>query len=245
MSFRAGCHLTVMTTTTDSSLRPTTPAYPDTTATRIRTETLLRCGALAGPAFLTIAAAQIVSRSGFDLSRHAVSALSLGDLGWIQIGNFIASGTLMIAGAAGMRRAVLSGRRTAWGPRLVGAHGASLIAAGVFVADAAYGFPAGAPAGKPTTFSWHGVAHGIAFGVGMLSILAACAVFTRHFATTRQKGWAAYSAATALAVPATLAIGPGGFGTRALTVQVVVYVWASMLSMRLLKPAPHLTGPNR
>jgi hypothetical membrane protein len=43
-------------------------------------------------------------RPGFDIKRHAISVLSLGDLGWIQIATFLITGLLTIASAVGMRR---------------------------------------------------------------------------------------------------------------------------------------------
>jgi hypothetical protein len=47
--------------------------------------------------------------------------LSLGDLGWIQIANFVVTGALFVACAVGLRRVLHPGRAGTWGPRLVGA----------------------------------------------------------------------------------------------------------------------------
>jgi uncharacterized protein DUF998 len=74
------------------------------------TRRLLICGVLAGPFFVAVAGVQVATRDGFDLARHLLSLLSLGDLGWIQIGNFVVSGLLSIAFAVGMRRALHPGR---------------------------------------------------------------------------------------------------------------------------------------
>jgi hypothetical protein len=41
---------------------------------------------------------------GFDLRRNAASALSNGDLGWIQVGNYLVTGPLFLAGGAGAPR---------------------------------------------------------------------------------------------------------------------------------------------
>ncbi len=38
--------------------------------------------------------AQAFTCPGFDLRRDAISILSLGDLGWIQVANFVVSGRL-------------------------------------------------------------------------------------------------------------------------------------------------------
>ena len=45
--------------------------------------------------------AQALTRDGFDLSRHAWSLLANGDLGWIQIANFIVTGLMIVAAAVG------------------------------------------------------------------------------------------------------------------------------------------------
>jgi hypothetical protein len=64
----------------------------------IRTRALLACGVLAGPVFVVTAGIQVLTRGGFDLGHHPISLLSLGDLGWIQIANFIVAGAGLIAG---------------------------------------------------------------------------------------------------------------------------------------------------
>ena len=85
-----------------------------------------------------------LTREGFDLTRHAGSLLANGDLGWIQVINFVVTGLMLVAGAAGIRRALGGGR---WGPRLLAAYGVGVIGAGVFTADPTFGFPAGTPNG--------------------------------------------------------------------------------------------------
>lgn len=101
------------------------------------TRTLLTLGTVAGPLFIVVALIQPFFRSGFDPARHPLSLLSLGDLGWIQIANFVVAGLLFVASAFGMRRALRSSRGGTWGPWLIGIFGASLIGGGVFVADPA------------------------------------------------------------------------------------------------------------
>ena len=64
---------------------------------------LLTCGMLAGPLYVGLWVLQIFIRKGYDPSRHDLSLLSNGDLGWIQITNFLVSGLLVILGAAGLR----------------------------------------------------------------------------------------------------------------------------------------------
>src|SRR5438128_1850429 len=62
------------------------------TVTAMRT--LLACGAVAGPLFVIVGFGQAFTRPGFDLTRHPLSVLSNGDLGWLQIANFLVSGLL-------------------------------------------------------------------------------------------------------------------------------------------------------
>jgi hypothetical protein len=70
-----------------------------------QTRLLLTGGVMAGPIYILIGLAQILTRAGFDVTRHPLSMMSLGDLGWIQIANFIVTGLLVIAGAIGLRQA--------------------------------------------------------------------------------------------------------------------------------------------
>ena len=75
-----------------------------------QTARLLACGIAAGPLFLTVGLTQAFIRDGFDLSRHPLSLLSLGDLGWVQITNFVVTGGLFLACAVGMGRAWVPAR---------------------------------------------------------------------------------------------------------------------------------------
>ncbi|RQX17343.1 hypothetical protein DDE19_11520 [Micromonospora ureilytica] len=57
-----------------------------------RDRLLLLGGVLAGPIFVSSAIVQAATRDGFDFRRHPVSVLSTGELGWIQIVTFLATG---------------------------------------------------------------------------------------------------------------------------------------------------------
>ncbi|MBB5780755.1 DUF998 domain-containing protein [Nonomuraea jabiensis] len=70
---------------------------------------LLGCGAVAGALFPVVSFTQAFTRTGFDLRRHAISALTLGDLGWLQTANFALTGLLACAFALGVRRAARPG----------------------------------------------------------------------------------------------------------------------------------------
>ena len=120
------------------------------------TKSLLGYGVIAGPFYVVVALAQVFTREGFDAARHQWSLLANGGPGWIQIANFVLTGVMVIAFAVGLRRALAGGAGARWAPRLVGVYGASLIAAGIFRADPALGFPVGTPDG-PGEISWHGL----------------------------------------------------------------------------------------
>lgn len=160
------------------------------------TNILLGCGVVAGPAFILVGLILALTRTGFDMRDHPLSLLSVGEHGWMQITSFVVAGLLFIGFAVGLRRVIHDGRGGTWGPRLVGIFGACLIAAGLFVADPAVGFPPGTPDGPPESMSWHGILHAIAFTVGFPSLIIACFVFARWFADQQQRGWTVYSVVT-------------------------------------------------
>jgi hypothetical membrane protein len=164
------------------------------------TAALLACGVIGGGVFIVANILQVLTREGFDVQRHALSLLTLGNLGWIQSTTFVVSGVLAVACAIGMRGRLHPGRASAWGPLLVGMYGAALIIAGIFRPDPALGFPPGAPEQSPG-MSWHAGIHTLAFLVLLLALVSACAVFFRRFVSNRQVGWAAFCMATALAIP--------------------------------------------
>src|SRR5262245_13279505 len=218
-----------------------TPIGASTTATKL-TRALLACGVAAGPLYTVVGLIQIFIRPGFDIRRHALSLLSNGDLGWIQIANFEVSGLLVVAGALGMRRALRGSRGETWGPLLLGIYGLGLIGAGIFSADPALGFPPGTPA-DATAISWHGIMHFLMGGIGFLGLIAACFVFARRFAVLQQRGWAAYSAATGVIFFAAffgIASGSQGAGVSlAFAIAVVIaWVWISAMAARLMAGLP-------
>src|SRR5262249_20601155 len=143
---KSGSNLEGVATMTEQIAVPATTATSCDPATRT-TKTLLAYGVIAGPTLVLVSLAQALPREGFDLTHHAWSLLSNGDLGWIQITNFVLSGLMTVALAVGLRRSLRPGPGCRWVPRLVAVYGASLVAAGAFRADPALGFPVGTPAG--------------------------------------------------------------------------------------------------
>lgn len=200
-----------------------------------RSRRLVALGIIAGPLFLAVALLQVLTRPGFDLSRHAISALSNGDLGWVQVANFIGSGLLIILCAFGLRSALREGRAATGGPILIGAHGLGLVGAGIFTTDPALGFPPGAPAGAPETFSQSAMLHSVSFIVAEISIIAATFVFARRFSSLRLARWAAYSVATGIAVPALVVAGFANLiaiGVAFFLSAVASFIWLTTMATR-------------
>lgn len=153
---------------------------------------LLRAGMVAGPLFIVVALVQAFTREGYDWTRHPTSMLALGDLGWIQVTNFVVASVLFFSCAVGIKRVLRGGPAGTWGPILVGTFAVALFIAGVFPTDAGLGFPPGAPEGFPE-FSWHGIVHTIGPTLGINSLFVSYFVFSRYFFRTRQTGWAVAS----------------------------------------------------
>lgn len=200
------------------------------------TRSLLGYGVLAGPFYVTVSVAQALTRDGFDLTRHAWSLLSNGDLGWIQITNFVLTGLMVLAAAVGLHRALPD---TPWVARLVGVYGASLVAAGALRADPGLGFPAGTPDG-PGTVSWHGIGHFVAGGTGFLCVIAACVLMGRRFARDGRRGLARYSYTSGAIFLVGFAGIASGNGAPALTLGfvaavLVIWAWLATVSVHLYR----------
>ncbi|QSB16840.1 DUF998 domain-containing protein [Natronosporangium hydrolyticum] len=206
-----------------------------TTRPTSTTRGLLACGVIGGPLFIVVVLIQQLTREGFDPRQHALSQLSLGDLGWLQITNFIVTGLLFLACAVGMRRVLRGGPAGTWGPRLFGAFGAALIWGGVFVTDPAFGFPPGTPAGAPEEFTWHGILHGLAPTVAAIAIVAACFVFARRFSRLGERAWLWYSV---IAAAGYLLLAFASFPLEDFRLMlaggILAWTWASAIALRLL-----------
>jgi len=166
------------------------------TKTLSLTRILLLCGAIAGPLFLLTVLIQDYTRPAFDPRLQALSLLSLGEWGWVQMVNFVLAGVLNLLYAGGLWRRLHPGRAGTWGPLLIGAYGLGLIAVGVFRTDPAQGFPPGVLA--PTQPSWHGVLHALGGLFIFVVLAAALAVYVRFFLARKERWWAFYCLASAV-----------------------------------------------
>jgi len=190
------------------------------------TRSLLGYGVIAGPFYVAVSLAQALTRDGFRLDKHSWSLLENGGLGWIQVTNFIVTGLMTLAAAAGLRRAMTAGRGRGWAPVLIAVYGVGMLGAGIFTADPAQGFPVGTP--EVTTVSWHGMLHFLAGGIGFLCLIAACLVLGSRFAAAGRTDLAWFSRVTGVVFLAAFAgIASGSHGPVTLAfVAAVLLVWA-------------------
>jgi hypothetical protein len=215
--------------------------------TTARTSAALACGAVAGPLFAVLALAQAFTREGFDLRHDTLSLLGNGDLGWIQVLNFIVSGVLYVIGAVGMRQSLRPGHASTWGPRLIGAFGLGMVGAGVFRPDPAFGFPPGTPTGRAVTTSWHGGLHYTIASLAFVALVAAFFVLARRLSADGQPGWAIASrVVAALLLVATAAISVAADKAPAnvffVATALLSFVWASVLAAHLRTSQSALAG---
>ena len=165
---------------------------PTALGTRTAARVLLACGMAVTPLFFVVAIAEILTRPGFDIRRHAISMLSLGDAGWVQVANFVVTGLLALACAAGLRLALRGGCGGTWGPVLVALFGIGLLMGAAFRPDPGLGFPPGTADTIPTTMSGHATLHMLGGMGALLAIVADCIVLSRRFAARGEHLWALY-----------------------------------------------------
>ncbi len=110
-------------------------------------------GPSAAVLFMIVFTADGWTRPDYRPRYHPVSALSLGRRGWIQKASFIVCGAGVAVGSLALLGAnVLL-------TVAIAVFGLALIASGVFTMDPMRGYPAGTPAGDPSTFSRHHQLH--------------------------------------------------------------------------------------
>lgn len=203
------------------------------------TRSFLGWGAVAGPFYVLVSVTQGLTRDGYDLTRHQWSLLENGDLGWLQVTNFVLTGLMLVAFAVGLHRALAGGPGSRWAPRLTAVFGSSLVAAGVFRADPALGFPAGTPdgVGEVTT---HGIVHFAAAGVGFTAIAVACFVLARRFSSEGDGRLTVFSRATGIVFLGGFLCVASGAGSVAANLLftaavVLVFAWIAVVAVHVYR----------
>ncbi|MGD0438693.1 MAG: DUF998 domain-containing protein [Bryobacteraceae bacterium] len=180
-------------------------------------------------------------RSGYDELRRPVSALALGERGWIQRTNFVVTGILMLACAFGLHLALVAYGRSFWGPFLIGLYAVGLIGAGIFATDVT-GMPSKAPA--PQQRDFRGALHDLFSLVVFASLFVACFVFPHQFAVSGSWGWRLYSVMTGILFGTGFIVFARGFASAGKLAAIagllqrlttaVGWIWLALVAAHLL-----------
>lgn len=204
------------------------------------TRSLLGWGVVAGPFYLAVGLALALTRPGFDLSRHALSLLMLGEGGWIQRVNLILAAVMTLAAAIGMVRAIRNGRGLAIGV-LTATYAVMLLLSAVFPPDPMAGFPAGSPEG---TVSVSGILHMVFGAVGFLTVAAAASAYAGWSRRVGAPGRAALGVVLGVLIVGGFcggaALSSTAAGIALLWVAVVAaWTWLAVASAHVYAWAPH------
>ena len=199
------------------------------------TRRLLSCGLAAGPLFvLAFLIEGAIKSDGYDVLRHPVSSLALGEHGWMQTANFLVCGTLTVLFAIGLWRSRLVSRV---GAVLIGIWGVGLIGAGLFVTDPVSGYPVGTPA--TSDYTTVGALH------DRFSLPAFLALAVAQVVLARGRGWkwSVYSLLSAAGFIVAFLLASAGFSQtepwvdvagllQRLTV-IIGWTWIAVLAIRV------------
>ena len=215
----------------------TTAANAPSARAARRTSRALIAGALAGPLFFASAVTQMVLRDGFDITRHPISQLATGELGWIQIVTFVLAGLGGAALAVGLKRTITEGAGRRALPVLVAIFGVGLVAAGLLPMDPENGFPAGTPEGPVARMSWHGVAHSVAAAVAFTALAIAAVVMTVRCVRRRAVRPAVLNGAAALVL--LVPMSPDRMSLQIALNGLVAFTWTTVVALVLRRRDIH------
>jgi hypothetical membrane protein len=191
----------------------------------------LLMGVIVPPLFVVIFLIDGLIHPGYNAVTDYVSELSRGEMGWIQVLNFLILGIGMLTFAAGVRWGARRGAGSAAGPIIFAIVGVASVVGGIFVTDL--------HTAKEATAS--GTIHDLAALLIFAGATAASFVFARRFHNRMR----IYSIATGVFVvasfvalsPATRALGIMGV-TQRVTV-IAAFAWITVLALALrAEPAP-------
>lgn len=204
------------------------------------TRSLLGWGVVAGLFYLVVALVLALTRSGFDLSRHALSLLMLGEHGWMQRATIIVAGLMVFAAACGVLRTIRDGRGLAIGV-LTGVYGLCLVFSGILVPDPVAGFPPGSDGG---VVSASGIGHLMAGALGFVALALAAFTYARWAAQRGATGQSRLGLVGAVLIVAgfvggaVLAQSP--LGVALLWIAVLAgWAWLGLASAHLYTVVPH------
>ena len=221
-----------------SSVRPETSMSAEAPRTRrpqiLTTRRLALAGIVGPPIFVAVFLVLGVIKPHYNAVDQLVSAGSIGELGWIQICNFLAVGAALAIFSLGLWRGFgdrVSGRI---GSALVGVAGVALIGAGVFVGDPTINH-------NGFGFTTHGALHIAMSLVTFISLPVACFFFARRF--WNELPFAIYLIVSGIliGVGASQTTGQPGSGITQRVTLVIMLTWITILGPRLRKSSPGTT----
>lgn len=198
------------------------PDNPDFDRSAAVTRSLLGWGVVAGPFYVVVGLVLALTRPGFDLTHHALSLLTLGDLGWLQRTNLILTGLMAIVAALGIIRAVRNGRGLAMEVLTI-VYGGGLILSAIFAPDPVEGFPPGSTGGE---FGLSGILHLLFGALGFVAIAAAAFAHAGWSRSIGAKGRATVS----LVLGGLVLVGFVGGAALATTAVGVALLWVAVLA---------------
>ncbi len=153
---------------------------------------LLTCGLAGCLLFIVVFLVQGQLRDGYTAMKFPISSLSIGQSGWIQITNFIVSGSLIFLFAIGFRQATPLLKNSLWTSRLIGAVGLGLVGAGLFSSDPVFGYPTTEPLAI-AQFTIHGHLHDFFSIFVFVCLPIAIFKIRNRFKEATNNSWATYS----------------------------------------------------
>jgi hypothetical membrane protein len=184
-------------------------------------------GILGSAMFVTVFAIEGALRPGYRPLSTYVSALSIGPRGWVQITNFIVSGTLLLVFARGLAIKFKKEKTSQASAVLVAIIASGILFSGPFVMD-----PMDTP---PAQASVHGLVHSILGGIVFLLMPISCMVLYRRLRS--ESGWQSFSKwtlAMGILLIATLSLFT--FATKIPSLQIVFTDWFGLLQRLVLIP---------
>jgi hypothetical protein len=130
-------------------------------------------GILAPAIFVGVFTVEGILRNGYDPLKMYISALSLGNRGWLQISNFIVLGLLLFIFTLGLSKEFQTGKASRGGIITLYIISVLFFISGPFVMD-----PTETPADQ---MSVHGLIHGLSGGIVFLLMPIIIFIFLRRF----------------------------------------------------------------
>lgn len=215
-------------------------ADPDLDRDAAVTRSLLGWGVVAGPFYVVVGLILAITRPGFDLTKDALSLLTLGDIGWLQRGNLVITGLMAIVAAIGILRAIRNGRGLAMSVLTI-VYGGGLILSAVFTPDPVAGFPPGSEGGH---FSLSGILHLLFGALGFLAIAVAAFAHAAWSRAVGRPGRATVSIVLGILIivgfAAGAALSTNSAGVALLWMAVLAqFLWLALATSQIYAWSPH------